>query len=45
MSEKKFDLDYVGEVMEWLPEAVSLGDAMCISEVRLPGQSVVALIS
>ena len=28
-----------------LPEAVSLGDAMCISEVRLPGQSVVALIS
>ena len=28
-----------------LPEAVSLGDAMCISEVRLPEQSVVVLIS
>ena len=28
-----------------LPEAVSLRDSMCISEVRLPGQSIVALIS
>ena len=27
-----------------LPEAVSLGDVLRISEVRLPGQSVVALI-
>ena len=28
-----------------LPGAVSLIDYMCISEVRLPGQSIVALIS